>query len=60
METRGWGQVDLADVMGRSQKSVSDLLAGKVLITADIAVQLADASGTSAEYWMNLESACHT
>src|SRR5262245_40263723 len=57
IDARGWGQMDLAEIMGRPQKAISDLITGKVAITAETAKQLGEAFGTSAEYWMNLESA---
>jgi HTH-type transcriptional regulator/antitoxin HigA len=57
LEARGWNQMDLAEIMGRPQKAISDLLLGKVAITAETARQLSGAFGSSAEYWMNLEAA---
>ena len=56
LDARGWTQVEFAEVMGRSQKLVSQLITGKIGITPETAVQLGDALGTGAELWMNLES----
>jgi len=56
LEARGWSQIELAEVIGREPKVVSDLTTGKRMITPDIAKALGDAFGTSAQYWMNLES----
>ena len=57
MDARGWNQIDLANVIGRSPKDVHSLLAGKVAFKPDVATLLGDAFGTGPEYWMNLETA---
>lgn len=57
LEARGWTQADLAEVLGRSEGLVSDLVAGKRGITAETAQGLAAAFGMSAEFWMNLDAA---
>lgn len=59
LESRGWTQRDLAIIMGRDSKLVSDLVTGKRSFSADIASQLAAALGTSPQIWMNLETAYH-
>lgn len=56
MEARGWSQVELAEILGRPARLVNELLAGKRAITPETAQGLAAAFGTSAEFWMNLES----
>ena len=56
LETRGWTQADLAELMGRPLRSINEIINGKKAITAETAIGLGDAFGTSAEYWMNLES----
>jgi len=56
METRGWLPADLARRAGWSIRFLKGLIDGKRALTADAALALADAFGTSAEYWMNLES----
>jgi len=53
---RGWTQMDLADILGRPPQVVNEILAGKRSITAETARGLADAFGTSAQLWMNLEA----
>lgn len=55
LEARGWSQTDLATILGRPAKLVNELIAGKRAITPETAHGLADALGTSAELWMNLE-----
>lgn len=57
MDTRGWSQADLAEVIGCLPRDVHDLVSGKVTLKPKMATALADAFGTSPEYWMNLETA---
>ncbi len=57
IEARGWSQLDLADILGRHPQVVSEIITGKRSITPETAVGLADAFGTSAQLWLNLESA---
>jgi len=56
LEAREWSQQELADILGRPPRLVSELISGKRAITPETARGLADAFGTSAEYWMSLES----
>lgn len=56
LEERGWSQQELADILGRPPRLVSELIAGKRAITPETAKGLADAFGTSAEYWLALEN----
>ena len=53
---RGWTQIDLADILGRPPQVVNEIVAGKRSITPETARGLADAFGTSAQLWMNLEA----
>lgn len=57
LEARGWSQEDLAEIMGRQSSIVSALVNGKRAVSPDIASGLADAFGTTAQFWMNLETA---
>lgn len=57
LEARGWTQADLAEIIGKSARLVNEVIAGKRAVTPDTARVLADAFGTSAQFWMNLESA---
>jgi HTH-type transcriptional regulator/antitoxin HigA len=57
LDARGWTQADLAAIMGRPLRSLNEIIAAKKTITPETAVGLGNAFGTSAEIWMNLESA---
>lgn len=54
---RNWTQEDLADILGRPSKMVSQVISGQKRITTQTSQELAAAFGTSAEVWLNLESA---
>jgi HTH-type transcriptional regulator/antitoxin HigA len=56
LEAREWTQGDLADIMGRPTETVNRLIAGKLAITPETAKGLGAAFGTSADYWLNLET----
>jgi HTH-type transcriptional regulator/antitoxin HigA len=56
IEARGWTQKDLAAVMGRPLQAINEIIRGRKQITAESAWQLAAAFGTSAEFWLNLET----
>jgi HTH-type transcriptional regulator / antitoxin HigA len=55
LDARGWTQGVLAEVLGRPEKTVSEIVTGKRAITPEIARGLSAAFGTSPEYWLNLE-----
>ena len=57
LEARGWTQNDLAEILGRPLAAVNQILQGKRAITPRTARELAAAFGTSAELWLNLETA---
>jgi HTH-type transcriptional regulator/antitoxin HigA len=56
LEARGWTQDDLAEILGRHRAVISAIVNAKREISADIARDLGTAFGTSAQYWMNLET----
>lgn len=56
LEARNWSQQELADILDRPPRLISELIAGKRAITPETAKGLAEAFGTSPDYWMNLES----
>lgn len=56
LESRGWTQVELAEIIGRPTRLVNEIIAGKKGVTPETAIQLGEALGTGAELWMNLES----
>ena len=57
LAARGWNQEDLAAIMGRSPKVVSEIVSGNTGITPETAEGLSAAFGTTAQLWMNLETA---
>ena len=56
IEERGWTQEDLAEILGRPLRLVNEIIMGKRGITPETANGIAAAFGTSAQFWMNLES----
>ena len=56
LEARGWTQKDLAAIMGRPEQAISEIVSARKQITPETARELAQAFGTSAELWMNLET----
>ena len=57
LTARGWTQSDLAEIMGRPVETINRVVTGKLAVTPETARGLASAFGTSAELWLNLESA---
>lgn len=55
LEARGWSQIELAEILGRPPRLISQLITGKCAITPETAKGLGAAFGTGAEFWMNLE-----
>jgi HTH-type transcriptional regulator/antitoxin HigA len=56
IEARGWTQDVLAEVLGTSTRLVNEVICAKRAVTPQTAQALAEAFGTSASLWMNLES----
>ena len=56
LEERGWTQDDLATIMGYGYGTVNEIIGGKRSVTPDTAKALAAALGTTAQFWLNLES----
>ncbi len=56
LDARDWSQQELADILDRPPRLISELIAGKRAITPETATGLGEAFGTSPDYWMNLES----
>jgi HTH-type transcriptional regulator/antitoxin HigA len=56
LSARCWTQRQLAQRLGRPFQLVNEIINGRKQITAETALDLAEAMGTSAEFWMNLES----
>ncbi len=57
LAARGWTQTEFAEIIGRPTRVVNEVIAGRRRITPETARDIAAALGTSAELWMNLESA---
>jgi HTH-type transcriptional regulator/antitoxin HigA len=57
LEARGWTQSQLASIMGRPAQVICEIINGRKRITPETAKGLGDALGTSAQLWLNLESA---
>jgi HTH-type transcriptional regulator / antitoxin HigA len=55
LEARGWTQKDLAEITGRPIQTINEIVQAKKQITPETALELAEAFGTSAEFWTNLE-----
>ncbi len=57
LEDHNWSQTEFAEIIGRPPRLVNEIIAGKRGVTPETARELAAALGTSAQYWLNLESA---
>ena len=57
LEERGWTVTEFAEIIGRPVQAVSEILNAKKSITPDTALSFAEALGTSAELWLNLQTA---
>lgn len=57
LENFGWTQTEFAEIIGRPTRVVNEIIAAKRSITPETARELAAGLGTSAQYWLNLESA---
>lgn len=56
LAARDWTQQQLAEIMGRPPRVISEIMQAKRAITPETAIGLGSALGTSAQFWMNLES----
>lgn len=55
LDERGWTQKDLAEIMGRPYQAINEIVRSTKQITPQTARELAQAFGTSPEFWLNLE-----
>ncbi len=55
LSSLNWTNKDLADVIGMSEKSVSQMINNKQSITVDTAILLGKAFNTSPDFWLTLE-----
>jgi HTH-type transcriptional regulator/antitoxin HigA len=56
MQERGWSQVELAQRTGYTTKHVNQLLKGDAPITQDTAIKLEKVMGSTARFWLGLET----
>ncbi len=56
LEPMGLTQAEFAKKLNWTKAKLNELIKGKRGITADTALDLADALGTSAKLWMNLQA----
>lgn len=56
LKERGWSQIDLSDILGYSPTIISETISGKRIISIKFAQGLAEAFGTSAQLWLNLQN----
>src|SRR6185312_10648904 len=57
LEARGWSQADLAEILGRPPRVVSEIISAKRAISPETAQGLGEAFGVNPQFWLNLESA---
>lgn len=57
LEERGWTVPEFAVIIGQPVQTVSEILNAKHVITTVTARSLSEAFGTSAELWLNLQTA---
>ena len=56
LEARGWEKKYLAKLIKLSVQSINKIINGTKEINLEIALKLAQAFGTSVEFWINLET----
>jgi len=56
LEYYAWEQKDLAEIMGRTEKNISQLITSKAAITYETACQLSKVFKQSTQFWLNLDA----
>ena len=56
LEYYGWEQKDLAEIMGRTEKNISQLITNKAPVTYETACQLSKVFKQSVQFWLNLDA----
>lgn len=56
LEARDWTAVEFAQILGRPEQTISQILNDRKEITPSTALEFAHALGTSAEFWLNLQA----
>ncbi|MGH9303766.1 MAG: HigA family addiction module antitoxin [Acidimicrobiales bacterium] len=57
LEERGWTEKEFAEILGRPVQAISEILNGRKQIIPETALAIGEALGTSAELWVNLQTA---
>ena len=57
LESRGWTQLDLAEILNRTPANLNDIIQGKRALLPEMARALGEALETGPEVWMSRESA---
>lgn len=55
LEYYNWSQSDFAEILGKSEKFISQLLNNKIPITLDLATELSEIFKQSPEFWLELD-----
>jgi HTH-type transcriptional regulator / antitoxin HigA len=56
LEARNWSQADLAEILARPPRLISELISGTRNVSPETAKGLGEAFGTGAELWMRLQN----
>lgn len=56
LKPKGITQTALAEATGLTRKHISAIVHGRASITPETAVRLSEVLGTSAEFWLNLQT----
>lgn len=56
LEYYSWEQKDLAEIMGRTEKNISQLITNKAPVTYETACQLSKVFKQSTQFWLNLDA----
>ena len=56
LEERGWTATEFSEIIGRPIQAVSEILNAKKEITAETALAISAALGTTPEVWLNLQT----
>jgi plasmid maintenance system antidote protein VapI len=56
LETRGWSNANLEIINPHLPQLIAEIIQGRQIITPNIAEELSQAFGTSAQLWINLEN----
>ncbi|GBF07536.1 plasmid maintenance system antidote protein, XRE family [Deinococcus aerius] len=56
LEARGLTQKEFAEILGRPPQAVSEIINAKKSVTPEMALLLAEALGTTPEFWTNLQT----